>query len=147
MTTTLEAIDSRRVPSVALVPADALRRLNLVPEVKPTILVLQPSGALTQANSREFQYELENTLEQVTEAVIVDLIWVDSTDAYGIAALVAGLERAKALGKFLSFQSMNGSDRLALETAWAHQQEISAGAWTHTFSSDLESFLDDFTHG
>lgn len=147
MTTTLEAIDSRRVPSMALAYTEAPRRINLVPEANPAILVLQPSGALTQANSREFQYELESTLEQVAEAVIVDLIWVDSTDVYGIAALVSGLERAKALGKFLSFQSMNGSDRLALETAWAHQQETSAGAWTHTFSSDLESFLDDFTHG
>jgi anti-anti-sigma regulatory factor len=147
MNTTIAAIDSRRVPSMVLAYTEAPRRLNLVPDVKPTILVLQPSGALTQANSREFQYELENALEQVTEAVIVDLIWVDSTDAYGIAALVAGLERAKALSKFLSFQSMNGSDRLALETAWAHQQETNAGAWTHTFSTDLESFLDDFTHG
>jgi anti-anti-sigma regulatory factor len=136
---------------MTLAYADAPQRLNatlhLAPAVRPYTIVLQPSEALNQTNSLEFQLALENALEQVTDGVIVDLLWVASTDAYGIAAFVAGLQRAAALGKFLSFQAMDASSEVALEDAWAQQQECNSGAWTHTFSSDLESFLDDFTHG
>lgn len=132
---------------MVLAYADAPRRLNLVPDVKPAILVLQPNRLLNETNSCEFQQELERTLEQVTEAVIVDLLWVEAIDAHGIAALVAGLQYATDLGKGLSVQSMHAGDQLALETAWARQQELSAGTWTHTFSHDFESFLDAFTHG
>ncbi|XGW00535.1 MAG: STAS domain-containing protein [Leptolyngbya sp. BL-A-14] len=129
---------------MVLAYADAPRRLNLVPDIKPTILVLQPNGSINEANSREFQHELEQTLEQVSEAVMVDLLWVESIDSHGIAALVAGLQRAAALGKFLSFQAMDADTVWALENAWAYQQENEAGAWTHTFSSELELFLDSF---
>lgn len=128
---------------MVLAYADAPRRLTLVPDVKPSILVLQPNGALNEANSREFQQELEQALEQATETVMVDLLWVEAIDACGIAVLVAGLQRAAALGKFLSFQSMSADSHWVLENAWAQQQEMSAGAWTHTFSSDLELFLDN----
>ena len=120
--------------------------LHLAPAVRPHTLVFQPI-ALNRTNSHEFQLALESALEQVLEGVVVDLLWVESTDDYGIAAVVAGLQRAATLGKFLSFQSMNADLEFALETAWAQQQESSAGAWTHTFSSDLESFLDNFAHG
>ena len=129
---------------MVLAYADAPRQLTLVPDIKPTILVLQPNGALNEATSRDFQHELEQALEQATETVMVDFLWVEAIDAHGITALVAGLQRAAALGKFLSFQSMDTDSRLALENAWAHQQEKEAGAWTHTFSSKLELFLDNF---
>lgn len=147
MNTTIEAIDARVVSSTAPTAAEAPRLLSLESTVKPNLLVLQPSGSLQQVNSREFQQELERSLEQVTDTVIVDLLRVDSIDADGITALVAGMQRATALGKHLLFQSMNASDRLALETAWAQQQAISMGAWGHTFNSDLEAFLDNFTQG
>ncbi|MBW4578460.1 MAG: hypothetical protein KME42_02680 [Tildeniella nuda ZEHNDER 1965/U140] len=136
---------------MTLVYADAPKTLSVIldlsPATKPHTIVLQPSAALNRANSLEFQLALEKALEQVTEAVIVDLIWVNSTDTYGIAALIAGIQRAAALGKFLSFQSMAANSQLALELAWAHQQESISGAWTHTFSSELESFLDGSTPG
>ncbi|PSB29938.1 hypothetical protein [Stenomitos frigidus] len=128
-------------------PKQPHAKLQLAPAVRSSIIVLQPSESLNQTNSLEFQLALETALEQALEGVIVDLLWVDSTDDYGIAALVVGMQRAATLGKFLSFQSMHANDQLALEAAWAQQQEMSAGAWTHTFSSDLESFLDVFTHG
>jgi hypothetical protein len=86
-------------------------------------------------------------LEQATDGVVVDLLWVGSMDAYGIAALVAGIQRATALGKQMLFQALDANSRLALETEWAHQQESSVGLWKHTFNSNLEAFLDDFTYG
>jgi hypothetical protein len=45
------------------------------------------------------------------------------------------------------FQALDANSRLALETEWAHQQESSVGLWKHTFNSNLEAFLDDFTYG
>lgn len=147
MNTTIDAIEKRVVSPAAPTYADAPRLLHLEPAVKPNLLILQPSGSLNQANSHKFQQELESTLEQVTDAVIVDLLWVDSTDADGIAALVAGIQRATVLGKYLSFQSMNVNAQIALETAWAQHQAITVGAWAHTFSSDLEAFPGNFTHG
>ncbi len=129
---------------MVLAYADAPRRLTVVPDIKPTILALQPEGALNEATSRNFQQALEEALEQVTETVMVDFLWVEAIDSYGIAALVAGLQRAAALGKFLSFQSMDADSALVLETAWAQQQEREAGGWTHTFSADLELFLGNF---
>lgn len=132
---------------MVLAYADAPRRLNLVPDVKPTILILQPEGSLHEATSHDFQQMLEQALEQVSETVMVDFLWVEAIDAHGIAALVAGLQCAADLGKVLLFQSMNDRDRTALETAWGCQQEVSVGAWTHTFSRDFDLFLDNFSHG
>lgn len=145
MSTTIDAIDAKMIPSVALTAATRLP--HVTPTVKPDVLILQPGASLHQANSREFQQALESALEQVTDAVIVDLLWVGLIDVDGIAALVTALQRATALGKRLSFESMSDGDRLALETAWAHQQAIGANSWQGTFSSDFEAFLDHFTHG
>ncbi|XHX80052.1 MAG: hypothetical protein RBJ76_09030 [Stenomitos frigidus ULC029] len=140
-------IDAKVASPVALVSAKASKLLHLVPTVKPSFLVLQPDDELlNQADSSELQHKLETMLEQVTDGVIVDLLWADAINVNGIAAMVAGLQRATALGKWMSFQSMSANSRPALETAWAQQQEVSAGAWSHIFSSDLEAFLDDFMH-
>ncbi len=146
MDTTIDAIDTRVVPPVALAYAKALTLPHLASAVRPRFLVFQPNGSLNQANSSDFQHGLESILEQATDGVIVDLLWVGSLDAYGIAALVAGIQRAAALGKQMLFQALDMNSRLALETEWAQQQKNSVGAWKHTFSSNLESFLDDFTH-
>ena len=147
MDMTIDAIDARVVPPVALAYAKALTLPHLASAVRPSFLVLQPDGSLNQANSSDFQHGLESILEQATDGVVVDLLWVGSLDAYGIAALVAGIQRATALGKRMLFQALDANNRLALETEWAQQQESSIGAWKHTFDSNLEAFLDDFTHG
>ncbi|UBF26680.1 STAS domain-containing protein [Kovacikia minuta CCNUW1] len=109
------------------------------------IIVLQPNGSLDSTSSSEFQSVLEESLEQVTEGVIVDLLWVESTDADGIAALVAGIQRATLLGKLLSFQAMDGQTRAALEVEWNRQREISFGPRNDLFEKDLERFLDQLT--
>ena len=145
MDMTIDAIDARVVPPVALAYAKALTLPHLASAVRPRFLVLQPNGSLNQANSIDFQQGLESMLEQATDGVVVDLLWVGSMDAYGIAALVAGIQRATALGKQMLFQALDANSRLALETEWAHQQESSVGLWKHTFNSNLEAFLDDFT--
>ena len=147
MDMTIDAIDARVVPPVALAYAKALTLPHLASAVKPRFLVLQPNGSLNQANSDDFQHGLESILEQATDGVIVDLLWVGSLDAYGIAALVAGIQRATVLGKWILFQALDANSRFALEAEWAQRQQSSVGVWKHTFSSNLEAFLDDFTHG
>lgn len=106
-------------------------------------IALQPTGPLDKANSLAFQKMLEDSLEQATEAVIVDMLWIESTDSNGIAVLVAGIQRAAALGKSLSFLSMDRLTRTALETEWNRQRELNFGPWNDLFAQDLEQFLDN----
>ncbi len=108
---------------------------------QPYMIVLQPEGILDRFSSPAFQKVLEDSLAQVAETVIVDLLWIEATDLHGISALVAGIQRAAALGKSLSFKSMDGQTRLALESEWNRQWEISFGPWNELFEQDLERFL------
>lgn len=111
-------------------------------ETTPHTIVLQPGGNLDPISSSEFRVQLEAAIEQVTDAVIVDFLWVNSTDSQGIAALVAGIQRAATLGKAISFQSMDARTRAALEQEWNRQRRLSFGPWQDQFKDDLEQFLD-----
>lgn len=135
-------IESAAVHSTKCVSNVSLERLDAVPEMSQNTIVLQPNGPLDHATSSEFQKALEGSLEQATDSVIVDLLWVNATDSYGIAALVAGMERAATLGKYLSFQAMDTVVRRALESAWERQRESSFGPWNDVFGNELELFLD-----
>lgn len=112
------------------------------PAPRPLTIVLQPNGSLDYRNSSEFQRMLETALDHSEDGVIVDLLWVDSTDPAGVTALVAGIQRAAFLGKMLSFQAMDVSTRTALEKEWMRQREINFGPWNDLFGKELEQFLD-----
>lgn len=109
---------------------------------RPYTIVLQPSGCLDSHNSSSFQKALEDSLEKAIDGVIVDLLWVESTDADGVAALARGIQQAGLLGKQLSFQSMDMSTRIALDEEWIRQRETVFGSWNQQFGSELERFLD-----
>ncbi len=115
---------------------------NPLPKAKPSTIVLQPNGSLDCTSSPEFQRVLEESLEHVTDAVIVDFLWIESTDVYGVSALIAGIQRAAILGKVLTFQSMDVRTRTALASEWNRQREINFGPWNDLFEKDLERFLD-----
>lgn len=138
MTTTLkpEAIITEPTP---FIEAPASRQDD------PTMLVLQPVGRLDQMTSLAFQQALEQALDQASEAVIVDLLWVDFTDTHGLLALLAGIQRAAAIGKFLTFQAMAKETRSALTEMWNHQQETCLGGWDAMFEKGLESYLDQLS--
>jgi len=104
-------------------------------------IVLQPSGSLEQHTCVAFQSELTTALQQAQQAVIVDFLWVSSTDATGIAVLAAGIQQAAQLGKALSFHAMDIRTRLALETEWNRQQERLLGSHQSWFSSELQNYL------
>lgn len=111
-------------------------------KARPGMIVIQPNGSLDKASSSEFQKVLEQSLEQAIDGVIVDLLWVDSIDSYGISALVACIQQALELGKLLSFQSMTVQTRTPLEAEWTRQREIIFGPRSDLFEKDLERFLD-----
>lgn len=113
-----------------------------VAATRPYTIVLQPTGCLDSSNSISFQKALEDSLEQAIDGVIVDLLWVESTDADGVAVLAKGIQQAGVLGKQLSFQSMDVSTRIALDEEWVRQRETIFGSWSQQFGSELERFLD-----
>jgi anti-anti-sigma regulatory factor len=115
------------------------------PARRPKTIVLQPQGQLNQANLTEFQQTLETALEQVTEAVIVDLLWVETIASPVIGVMAIGMQRAIASGKVLSFQSMNLQMRTALEAECDRLRELTAGPWHDSFEQELENFLDSWT--
>jgi anti-anti-sigma factor len=107
----------------------------------PDTIVLQPKGCLDYSKSFEFQKVLEESLELATDRVVIDLIRVDYIDPWGVAALVAAMQHAMALGRTISFQSMDLSTRAAVETEVVRQREINFGPWNDTFGVDFEHFL------
>jgi anti-anti-sigma regulatory factor len=107
----------------------------------PSTIVLQPCRELTQDHSLVFQQSLEAALDLAQESVIVDLLWVEETDAAGIAALVVGLEKAACLGKTLSFQSMRHQTRVAVEVEWQRQRHQRLGLWHDRTAANLAQFL------
>ncbi len=111
------------------------------PPIPPTI-VLQPDGNLDSTNCQEFQQLLETALEQATHGVIIDFLWLGLIDNQGVISLVRGMEKATAMGKLISFQSMNSSTRVAIEAEWNHRRTARYGSWSDRFEADLEQFLE-----
>jgi len=122
--------------------ATAPKQFAPVQDIRPDTIVLQPQGTLDESSSPTFQAELEEAIEHATEAVIIDFLWVESTDLNGVAALVAGIQRAADLGKLLSFQSMDSRTRAALAAEGERQRKLRYGSWSSLFKQDLEQFLD-----
>lgn len=111
------------------------------PVSRSSVIVLQPRGALDRVSSPAFERSLEEALEQVTDLVIVDLLWITTIDACGISALVAGVQRAAVMGKAVSFQSMNCRTHQALEAEWTRQWRTKLATWRSVVKPDLEHFL------
>ncbi|MDX2231520.1 MAG: STAS domain-containing protein [Leptolyngbyaceae cyanobacterium bins.349] len=116
-------------------------KLEMVGAVVRSTIVLQPTGELNHENGQTFCQVLEQALELAAEGVIVDLLWVNGMDAAGIAALVAGAEKAAVLGKVISFQAMNYQTRVAMEREWEQRRQQRFGAWSDRFAVHLEPFL------
>lgn len=114
-----------------------LSQSSIAPAVsKPFVFVLQPRGVLNHLTSSAFLTEVAVALEQASEQVIVDLLWVDTIDEQGMAMLVASLEQAAVLGKKLVLHSLDYRTRTSL-TAAVHRQS-DADDWEHWFNPAFE---------
>jgi anti-anti-sigma regulatory factor len=112
-------------------------------KIKPHTIVVQPSCDLDQTSVDDFQMGLESALAQASDAVIVDFLWVQKTDAQGVAVIVSAIEQAAALGKSLSFHAMNRPTRAAMEAEWDRQRQARFSTWIDDCGTELEQFLDE----
>ncbi|WP_421655651.1 STAS domain-containing protein [Leptothermofonsia sp. ETS-13] len=135
-------VDSTATCAKTATDVAAVNSITSHQETRPNTVVLQPGGSLDCTSSLEFQRMLQESLELALEGVIVDLLWVGSTDTHGIAALAAGIHHAAMLGKMLSFHSMDVRTRAALEAEWIRQREVSVGPWNEIYGEELKGFLD-----
>ena len=110
-------------------------------EPQPYTIVLQPGNSIP-IESHEFQIELYQALDNATDAVVVDLLWIDGLSNQAIAILSNGIKKALMLGKALSFQSMNSAARQALQREWHCHRASFLGTWNNSFADELEQFLD-----
>ncbi|NDJ19117.1 STAS domain-containing protein [Myxacorys almedinensis] len=108
----------------------------------PNTVVLQPSGNLAEPTDTPFQTSLGQAIAQA-DAVVVDLLWIDTIDQSGLSILLSGMTQANKLGKSLSFLSMNQHTRSTLDSIWEKLQEVNASVQTDVFAPEFEQFLDN----
>lgn len=106
----------------------------------PKMAVLQPQGLLSD---RAFQTSLEQAIAQ-GDTIVIDLLWTPHVDPTGIAILLAGVQQAKAVGKLISFLSMDAQTRAALDAGWENQRRQNMADQTDWFAPAFEQFLDSY---
>jgi anti-anti-sigma regulatory factor len=117
----------------------SLNLLGSFEEVGPGTIVLQPVG-LTGTEGTEFHASLEQALQQ-SDIVIVDLLWIEKIEQQGLRTLLIGVQRAQALGKHLSFLSMDAATSSALDALW-ETQLVPTSDRDEVYTPDFEAFLD-----
>jgi anti-anti-sigma regulatory factor len=109
-------------------------------KMPPKTVVLQPIGVLTDG---AFQVQFQQAIEQA-DAIVIDLLWVTQTDPTGIEFLLNGLNQARALGKSLSFLSMEHKTRTQLDAAWQNQRAKDVAEQATVFAPEFEQFLERY---
>jgi anti-anti-sigma regulatory factor len=109
-------------------------------KMPPKTVVLQPIGVLTDGS---FQVQFQHAIEQA-DAIVIDLLWVTQTDPTGIELLLNGLNQMRALGKSLSFLSMDHKTRTQLDAAWQNQRAKEMSEQVDGFAPEFEQFLERY---
>lgn len=109
---------------------------------QPYTIVLQPGKGTGKVDILELHQAIKYALEQATDAVIVDLMWVPSLNPHALSVLVDGIQKAIAIGKSLSFRSVNSATRQILETEQHRHHTAHVGVQQSSFTQDLEQFFD-----
>lgn len=86
--------------------------------VKTSVKVVRPEGALTAATADAFRQEVLTAITSDSSSeVAIDMAAVDSVDTSGLAALLAGCDKAKRHSKRLSLRDVSPSVRIVFELA------------------------------
>lgn len=109
----------------------------------PTTVVLQPNGNLSDLTGTSFRTRLGDAIAQA-DAIVVDLLWIDTIDQAGLSILLSGMTQAVKLGKSLSFLSMNQQTRSTLDSSWGKLRDLNASAQVDVFTPEFEQFLDNY---
>jgi anti-anti-sigma factor len=79
------------------------------------IKIIEPSGILDGTKANEFREAIDSSIEQVSEAVLVDFKQVTFMDSSGLGALVLSLKNARSAGVTLYICSLNDQIKMLFE--------------------------------
>jgi anti-anti-sigma regulatory factor len=108
----------------------------------PTTIVLQPKSLEGEAG-HTFQQSLAQALNQA-DVILVDLIWIETTNSATIAPLLTAMQQAQRSGRSLSFLSMDAASQKALDQRWENDITASIGDRQEIFAPDFEQFLANY---
>jgi anti-anti-sigma regulatory factor len=107
----------------------------------PTI-VLQPKSLDGEAG-KTFQQSLGQALKQ-SEVILVDLIWIETTNSATLEPLLKAMQQAQRSGKSLSFLSMDAASQKALDQRWEREITATIADRQEIFAPDFEQFLANY---
>jgi anti-anti-sigma regulatory factor len=108
----------------------------------PTTVVLQPQSLEGEAG-QTFQQSLAQALNQA-DVILVDLIWIETTNSATIAPLLTAMQQAQRNGRSLSFLSMDAASQKALDQRWENDITAAIGDRQEIFAPDFEQFLANY---
>jgi anti-anti-sigma regulatory factor len=108
----------------------------------PSTIVLQPKSLEGEAG-HTFQQSLAEALNQA-DVILVDLIWIETTNSATIAPLLTAMQQAQRNGRSLSFLSMDAASQKALDQRWENDITASIGDRQEIFAPDFEQFLANY---
>ncbi len=111
------------------------------PLVASTTIVLQPQYLQGKAGVA-FQRNLEQAIEHAA-VILVDLLWIDATDAAMQASMCNAMKRAAQRGKSLSFLGLDANSQKALDQLWEQKTTDRLADHQAIFAPDFEQFLSD----
>jgi len=90
--------------------------------VKPSVVVVQPTGDINASNANAFQEQLEQAVSsQPNGFVLVDMSEVTSLDSAGLMALVAAMNLAQEKNVGFGLCALPPSIRIVLEVTQLDQ--------------------------
>ncbi len=112
------------------------------PDRSPTTIVLQPKS-LEGESGQSFQQSLAQALKQA-DVILVDLIWIETTNSATIAPLLTAMQQAQRSGRSLSFLSMDAASQKALDQRWEKDITATIADRQEIFAPDFEQFLANY---
>jgi anti-anti-sigma regulatory factor len=117
-------------------------RAKRPPDRAPSTIVLQPKS-LEGESGQTFQQSLAQALKQA-DVILVDLIWIETTNSATIAPLLTAMQQAQRSGRSLSFLSMDAASQKALDQRWEKDITATIADRQEIFAPDFEQFLANY---
>ncbi len=108
----------------------------------PSTAVLQPQSLEGEAG-QAFEQALAQALKQA-DVILVDLIWIETTNSTTIAPLLKAMQQAQRSGRSLSFLSMDAASQKALDQRWEQDITATIADRQEIFAPDFEQFLANY---
>lgn len=110
--------------------------------ISANTIVLQPQRLEGEA-AQVFQQSLADALA-TANVILIDLIWIETTNSSTLDVLLKALQQAERLGKSLSFLSMDAQSQAALDRRWEQQISATMADRQEIFAPEFEEFLANY---